>query len=108
MCFAVGSGSLGHGLTCRLKLPKSALSPDFWIFQGEIKMVQFCTRWCSSVILRNGSGKRVAQMISHKRDETEGWLQKSPEQEINGSYNKNGEIEFSEICGIKWSLCSLY
>lgn len=47
-------------------------------------------------------------MIAHKRDETKGWLQKSPEQEINGSYNKNGEIEFSEIREMNWSLCSLY
>lgn len=85
MCFAVGSGSLRHGLTSRLKHPTSALCPLSGIFQEE-----FCKRWCSSVILRNGSGKQVAQMISHKRDETKVWLQKSPEQGIHGGYNKNG------------------
>lgn len=46
----------------QVKHPKNALCPLSGIFPGE-----FCTRWCSSVTLRNGSGKRVAQMISHKR-----------------------------------------
>lgn len=84
MCFAVGSGSLRHGLTSRLNTLEVPCPPS-GIFQEE-----FCKRWCSSVILRNGSGKQVTQMISHKRDETKVWLQISPEQGIHGGYKKNG------------------
>lgn len=65
----------------QVKHPKSALCPLSGIFP-----VEFCTRWWSSVILRNGSGKRVAQMISHKRVRQKGWLQENSEQEINQSY----------------------
>lgn len=92
----LGQAALGH-----FKCHKSAPRPLF----RDVPFRIFSTGRCNSVILlRSGAVKRM--LIKGTRQRTD--YEKSTEEEINRSYNKNGEIAFSKICGINWSFCSLY
>lgn len=91
---------MGHGLTVALnaiKVPRVHGFCRFKCFIEDAAIPSFSWR-----------AKRITKMNANKRHETKDPLpKKGAEEKINRSYNKNGEIAFSEIRGINWAFCSL-